>query len=53
MTHINQIAQTSLSEIAAIDEFDDEGTGAIIDRAKEALLTAALDMTDEDHQQPS
>ncbi len=49
MTHINQIAQTSLSEIAAIDEFDDDIAGAIIERAKEALLTAALDMTDEDH----
>ena len=47
--HLNSIAQASISEIAAIDEFDDEIAEAINDRAKEALLTAALDMTDANH----
>jgi N utilization substance protein A len=47
--HVNSIAQASISEIAAISEFDDEIAEAINDRAKEALLTAALDMTDANH----
>ena len=41
--------QSSISEISAIDEFDDEIGEAIIDRAKEALLTSALEMTDSNH----
>ncbi len=48
-THINSIAKSSISEISAIDEFDDEIGEAIIERAKEALLTSALEMTDSNH----
>ncbi|MBM4211588.1 MAG: transcription termination/antitermination protein NusA [Gammaproteobacteria bacterium] len=47
--HISSIAQASISEIAAIDEFDEEIAQAINERSKEALLTSALDMTDANH----
>lgn len=48
-THLNSISTASVSEISAISEFDEDIAEALIDRAKEALLNAALNVTDSNH----
>ena len=45
---LDKISNSSIESLSAVEEFDEEIAEALIDRAKEALLTLAMEISTED-----
>ena len=47
---LDKISNSSIESLSAIEDFDEEIAEVLVDRAKEALLTLAMEISSEDNQ---